>query len=169
MNKRTETNKGFTLIELLVVIAIIAILTGIILASLAGAKAKARDAQRISDLGQIQLALSLYYDRCGYYPTNVYSNQSCSTSNGTVSFSNFLSQVPVDPSTSGNYDYAYASGSQVNGGNPVDYVLHSVLEYNPSTDEGLSGMPAAPANTSWSIPTPYICTSGGKNYCITSH
>src|SRR3990167_4452603 len=54
--------KGFTLIELLVVIAIIGILSSIVLASLNSARQKGRDARRVSDIKQLQLALELYYD-----------------------------------------------------------------------------------------------------------
>ena len=63
--KRT---RGFTLIELLVVIAIIGMLSSVVLASLNTARAKARDARRVSDLKQMQLALELYYDSNGSYP-----------------------------------------------------------------------------------------------------
>jgi len=54
--------RGFTLIELLVVIAIIGILSSVVLASLNSARQKGRDARRISDVKQVQLALELFYD-----------------------------------------------------------------------------------------------------------
>ena len=56
-----KKQKGFTLIELLVVIAIIGILSSTILVSLGGARAKARDARRQSDIRQISLAMELDY------------------------------------------------------------------------------------------------------------
>ena len=52
---------GFTLVELLVVISIIGLLAGIVLSSLNSARAKGRDARRVSDIKQLQLALTLYY------------------------------------------------------------------------------------------------------------
>ena len=60
-----KQNRGFTLIELLVVIAIIGILSSVVLASLNTARQKSRDARRISDMKQIQLALELYFDANG--------------------------------------------------------------------------------------------------------
>jgi prepilin-type N-terminal cleavage/methylation domain-containing protein len=60
--------KGFTLIELLVVVAIIGILSAIVLASLTSARSRARDAQRESDIHQIQVALELYFTDHGQYP-----------------------------------------------------------------------------------------------------
>lgn len=54
-----KKSRGFTLIELLVVIAIIGILASIVLVSMGGARAKARDAQRISDVKQLSLVLEM--------------------------------------------------------------------------------------------------------------
>ena len=60
--------KGFTLIELLVVVAIIGILASVVLASIQTARAKGRDARRVSDIREITNALSLYYSDNGSYP-----------------------------------------------------------------------------------------------------
>jgi general secretion pathway protein G len=60
--------KGFTLIELLVVISIIGILATLVAANLNSARSRARDAQRKSDLKNIETAFRLYYNDKGTYP-----------------------------------------------------------------------------------------------------
>ena len=94
--------KGFTLIELLVVIAIIGVLSSVVLASLNTARQKSRDARRIADLKQIQLALELFYDASRSYPTAL------NTANLVTL--GYISTVPTDPlSTTGTpipYQYA---------------------------------------------------------------
>jgi prepilin-type N-terminal cleavage/methylation domain-containing protein len=54
-----STNKAFTLVELIVVITILAILGTIAFISLQGYSSDARNSKRISDLGNIQSAITL--------------------------------------------------------------------------------------------------------------
>ena len=91
-------NKGFTLIELLVVIAIIGILASIVLASLNSARKKGRDARRVADVKQIQLALEMYFDTNQNYPTTLSDLKPT-----------YLPAIPVDPLNSGSYVYKYAA------------------------------------------------------------
>ena len=85
-----STRKGFTLIELLVVIAIIGILSSVVLASLSTARQKSRDAKRISDVGQVQLALELFFDAKQSYPSTTAAicgaagNAACTPTTGTA-------------------------------------------------------------------------------------
>ena len=74
--------KGFTLIELLVAIAIIGILSSVVLASLNSARARARDAQRQSDIRAVEKALQLYWLDHNAYPStgsmeNVHMDPGC--------------------------------------------------------------------------------------------
>lgn len=97
MNKK----QGFTLIELLVVIAIIGILSSVVLASLNTAREKARDAKRISDVKQLQLALELYFDSNGGYPSTL--------STATLVTPGYIATIPKPPSGTGETDYKYAA------------------------------------------------------------
>ena len=63
-----KKQKSFTLIELLVVIAIIGILAAIAIPSLSNARAKARDARRVTDLDQLAKAMELYFSDNNRYP-----------------------------------------------------------------------------------------------------
>ena len=106
--KSSTHNRGFTLIELLVVIAIIGVLATVVLASLNEARAKARDAQRISDVRQLQNVLYLYYDDNNSFPP-VASSGGAGPGGWRVSYLAdfvaplipYLPQIPVDPINSG--------------------------------------------------------------------
>ena len=104
---------GFTLIELLIVISIIGILSTVVLASLGSARERARDSNRVTDIRQIQLALELYFEQNGEYPTDI----------ATLATSNFIQAEPLDPLSGSSYFYAYNPSS-----NPVDYHVAALLE-----------------------------------------
>ncbi len=103
-------NRGFTLIELLVVIAIIGLLASVVLASLEAAREKARDARRLSDAKQVELALELYYHENGYYPSAVSGNPL-----PTALAPSYMPSIPVDPVNTGSMTYGYTAGAPSSG------------------------------------------------------
>jgi prepilin-type N-terminal cleavage/methylation domain-containing protein len=120
MNKN-KSQKGFTLIELLVVIAIIGILSSVVLASLNSARKKSRDARRIADLKQVQLALEMYFDANSNYPA-----AADWTALGTALAPTYIPTIPKDPLNTGNYVYQYSGlGS---GTSCTSYHLGTLLE-----------------------------------------
>jgi prepilin-type N-terminal cleavage/methylation domain-containing protein len=63
-----NNKQGFTLIELLVVIAIIAVLVAFAVANFVGARSRAFDIKKKSELQQVKNALRLYYNDFQSYP-----------------------------------------------------------------------------------------------------
>jgi len=121
--KNKNSKNAFTLIELLVVISIIALLSVVSFALLDSARVKARNARRLADMGAIQTALDMYYDKYGYWPAitpdaccggaGSWDQGPCDGDNtfiAALETEGFLKDVPVDPSGgtgNGCYGYAY--------------------------------------------------------------
>lgn len=120
MTRKSDT-RGFTLIELLVVIAIIGLLSSVILASLNTARKKGRDARRLSDLKQLQLALELYNsDQAGSgYPAALSSLAPT-----------YIPAIATDPSTDSAYPYVVSDAGTY-------YCIGTTLESAVPTPEDI--------------------------------
>lgn len=132
-------SKGFTLIELLIVIVIIGVLSAILMANFVGVRQRARDAQRKSDLRQIQSALELYRADNGSYPPappGIYSAD-CPTSGPFVTAA-YMQKVPCDSSPN-NSMYAVSSGNYYySSSSPYNtYNLYACLENTNDNDPNI--------------------------------
>ena len=157
---------GFTLIELLIVIAIIGILSTLLMANFIGVRQRARDAQRKSDIRQLQSALELYRADTGQYPaggtTTSLNSTACPTSNAFVykntsgQTSTYMSLIPCDPlGTSwfngGNYYYTSTG---------TTYVLVTCLENSSDTDGVTTFTVNGVSNTT--VDPSSVCTTTNK-------
>ncbi|MDP2593592.1 MAG: prepilin-type N-terminal cleavage/methylation domain-containing protein [bacterium] len=95
----SKRNFGFTLVELLVVIAILGLLSTLSFISIDVAKKRAKDATRLADLKQIQLALELYHEENYTYPATL----------NVLLASGFMVALPVPPSPSLQASYSYSA------------------------------------------------------------
>ena len=127
IHKKLKTNKAFTLVEILVVLTIIAILLGIVLVALGGARQDARDTKRKADLEIIRAGLELYKSDCGSYPPGPLTAGSSlagdNTSAGCLDSNEYISSVPTDPISTQYYQYfrevgnlTYQLGAGLEGG-----------------------------------------------------
>jgi len=120
------------------------------------ARLEGRDARRISDVKQLQLALELYYDKTGIYPASLSSLTSAMpTGSG---YSSYISSVPVDPSDSMAYPYDQLNnGSAYELGANLENSTHGQLQYDVDT--------ANPGGTLTSAVDASSCTGAAGRYC----
>jgi prepilin-type N-terminal cleavage/methylation domain-containing protein len=130
--------RAFTLVELLISIAIIGILSSVVLANLQSSRSKARDAQRLAAIKQIQTALEVYKVKNGSYPqtssdvsirNNSCGNFTCGTTGcgyavgdwattlAPLVTSRLLPSIPNDPRNTGQFCYTYFNNSTAISGN----------------------------------------------------
>lgn len=129
-------SKGFTLIELLIVIAIIGVLATLLMVNFVGVRQRARDAQRKSDLRQIQSALELYRSDQGSYPTTLPACAGSLTAGGNT----YMQTIPCDPLGGG---YTFTS-------NGTTYSILACLEnVNDSQKDSANSSPCT-GTTNWS-------------------
>jgi general secretion pathway protein G len=142
---RSRACEGFTLIELLVVVSLIGVLATLVLANFNAARQRGRDAQRKSDLRNIQAALRLYYNDYGKYPTGAggvimgcgaTADTACDwgTSTFAAGTQTYMSTLPDDPLQDITYQYTRVDLD--------NYILSSCLE-NKSDDKGVADPSAA--------------------------
>ena len=126
---------GFTMIELLITIGVLAILAVFALAAVNPIDQfkKAKDAQRKSDLGQLQKVLEQYYQDWGHYPpsSNSYLIQDEKTNpvttitwGGAGGWTPYMDLVPKDPDSRRTYVYYSKNNGQ-------QYFLYASLERGP--------------------------------------
>lgn len=155
---KKKLHNGFTLIELLIVVAIIGILAALLTSNFVALRERARDAQRKSDLRQLQSALELYRSDKGSYPQTSANNYqlpssvisgdgNCPdagsfTSGGTT----YMQKIPCDPLGTSYFDtgdYYYTSDG-------TTYTLAACIENVNDNDTNIVAVtpPSAPSNVS---------------------
>jgi len=141
--KRSIFNpRGFTLVELLVVVAIIGILSTLLTANFIAVRQRGRDAQRKSNLRQVQSALELYRaDQAGYPPTASFPACGLSFTNvaGTTTY---MQKVPCDP-TSVSYSYSSTDSTR--------YTLIGCLENSSDSEKDLTNVAPCTGTTNFSL------------------
>lgn len=116
-----ENKYGFTLIELLVVVAVISLLTSLVLVSIRGAAARARDATRIKNIIDIIKMIDGYYIEFGNFPGEgdtggAHLSPKCpSDLKNDLIGADYFGQIPADPldektACTNNSDGAYFYG-----------------------------------------------------------
>ena len=139
-----KNTKGFTLIELLVVIAIIGLLSTLSIVALNNARARARDARRLSDIKQMQTALELYYNDNGIYPLTANVTSTIATTGVVYMQVIPTAPTPADGSCSSSNTYAYNQRTITTAGDSytLSYCIGQTVVNGPTGSVLTSATPA---------------------------
>ena len=123
--------RAFTLIEMLIVIVIIGTLAALLVPNFMNARERARDAQRKSDLKQIQKALEMYHQdqTTPDYPVSdfFFAHKGQCWSSGPSCTSNvYMNKIPQEPTNSKQYYFTNI--------NSLEYNLCACLENSADPD-----------------------------------
>lgn len=147
---------GFSLIELLIVITIIGILAVAFLPSITEGPSRARDTQRIADMSDIALALELYYQDTGSFPSTpgVLDPTSATTSADELASYFDNNTVPTDPQESrpsftGDAGFYYYTSCNSHQG----YVIVANPENDKTTENYYDTLATICTPSTWGAPT----------------
>ena len=155
--KNHQFKKGFTLIELLIVIAIVGVLATLLMVNFVGVRQRARDAQRKSDLRQMQSALEIYRADNSSYPASGNGNGLFPTTcgNSFVDLNNsitYMQKVPCDPLNTSPNVYTY---TPVGTAPYLKYQIVACLEnVNDSQKDPVNNASCGSSNWSYTINNP---------------
>ncbi len=140
--RRFSFARGFTVLEILIVIAVFGLLATLAVLSLNSARARARDAQRVSDVSVLRNALSQYWLEKASYPASggvnigqpgtktdvfgAFGFAAAQEANGVI----YLSRVPVGPKVNEFYRYrGGANGYSIRFQTETDTILGKANVY----------------------------------------
>ena len=138
-----KSRRGFTLIELLVVISIISVLSALLMTNFVGVRQRGRDAQRKSDIRQIQTALELYRSDNGSYPISPLPDCGGPFDYGSVTY---MQKIPCDPIEKTDYPYISAGG--------LTYTIYACLENENDADRDLTPQSTCASGVSFTLLNP---------------
>lgn len=155
------SSRGFTIVELLIVIVIIAILAAITIVAFNGIQNRARNAQVVSDINQVNKKILMYHAENGSYPSTgglnvVYVDDSCTKTTvnkradwvpgvGDIPQSTNLASTGVSTGAAGRggcYMYASTGSSYVlsawnaRSGSPGNDTLYRRLGFRETVNYG---------------------------------
>ena len=124
--------KGFTLTELLVVISIIALISSISLITLNSTRAKARDGNRMNDIGTLYKAIEIHIANYGVPPAIPDDYDDLAVGSGINKLTGYLASgaMPHDPDSSRFYFYC-RNGNR--------YLTGTLLEQEKTTQGDIDG------------------------------